>query len=65
MLNPSIRGWKPPCYGLGNDINNQLSRVSVSESQCGHSPVELIRSNSEKSSQIASFGTSNKLDIRF
>ena len=65
MLNPSIQGWKLPCYGLGNDIKNQLSRVSASESRCSHSPVELIRSNSENSSQIASSGTGEKLDIRF
>lgn len=41
------------------------NRVSASESQCSHSPVELIRSNSAHSSQIVSFGTSDKLDIRF
>jgi putative transposase len=41
------------------------SRVSVSESQCRHSPVELIRSDLEKSSQIATFGSGEKLDTRF
>ena len=37
------------------------NQVSASESQCSHSPVELIRSNLEKPSQIAFFGTSEKL----
>jgi hypothetical protein len=38
------------------------NRVSASESQCSHSPVELICSNLEKSSQIVFFGTDKKLD---
>lgn len=36
-------------------------RVSASESRCSHSPVEPIRSNSEKPSQIDSLGTVEKL----
>lgn len=52
-----LRAWQ--------QYQQSANRVSASKSQCSHSPVELIRSNSEKSSQIASFGTSDKLDIRF
>lgn len=40
------------------------NQVSASERQCSHSPVELIRSNLAHSSQIASYGTGEKLDIR-
>ena len=52
-----LRAWQ--------QYQQSANRVSASESQCGHSPVELIRSNSAHSSQIASSGTSEKLDIRF
>lgn len=52
-----LRAWQ--------QYQQSANRVSASESQCSHSPVELIRSNSEKSSQIASSGTSEKLDTRF
>jgi hypothetical protein len=52
-----LRAWQ--------QYQQSANRVSASESRCSHSPAELIRSNSEKSSQIASFGTSDKLDIRF
>ncbi|MBE9130209.1 MULTISPECIES: transposase [unclassified Coleofasciculus] len=41
-----LRAWQ--------QYQQSANRVSASESQCSHSPVELIRSNSEKSSQIAS-----------
>ncbi|MEQ8753523.1 MAG: transposase [Coleofasciculus sp. G1-WW12-02] len=52
-----LRAWQ--------QYQQSANQVSASESRCSHSPVELIRSNSEKSSQIASSGTGNKLDIRF
>lgn len=51
-----LRAWQ--------QYQQSANRVSASESRCSHSPVELIRSDSEKSSQIASSGTSDKLDIR-
>lgn len=51
-----LRAWQ--------QYQQSANRVSASESRCSHSPVELIRSDSEKSSQIASFGTSEKLDTR-
>lgn len=52
-----LRAWQ--------QYQQSANRVSASESQCSHSPVELIRSDLEKSSQIASSGTGDKLDIRF
>ncbi|WP_446395017.1 RNA-guided endonuclease TnpB family protein [Coleofasciculus sp. E1-EBD-02] len=52
-----LRAWK--------QYQQSANRVSASESRCSHSPVEPIRSDSEKSSQIASSGTGEKLDIRF
>jgi hypothetical protein len=60
-----LRAWQ--------QYQQSANRVSESESQCSHSPVELIRSNSEKSNQIDFFsygdayanGTVEKLDIRF
>jgi hypothetical protein len=52
-----LRAWQ--------QYQQSANRVSASESQCSHSPVELIRSNSAHSSQIASSGTSEKLDLRF
>lgn len=51
-----LRAWQ--------QYQQSANRVSASESRCSHSPVELIRSDSEKSSQIASSGTGEKLDIR-
>jgi hypothetical protein len=48
-----LRAWQ--------QYQQSANRVSASESQCCHSPVELIRSNSENPSQIASFGTGEKL----
>ncbi|HBE59771.1 MAG TPA: transposase [Cyanobacteria bacterium UBA11159] len=52
-----LRAWQ--------QYQQSANRVSASESRCSHSPVELIRSNLENSSQIASEGTSDKLDINF
>ena len=52
-----LRAWQ--------QYQQSANRVSVSESQCCHSPVELIRSDKEKSSQIASERTGDKLDISF
>ncbi|NEP03326.1 MAG: transposase [Symploca sp. SIO2E9] len=52
-----LRAWQ--------QYQQSANRVSAPESQCSHSPVELIRSDSAHSSQIASFGTGEKLDIRF
>jgi putative transposase len=49
-----LRAWQ--------QYQQSANRVSASESRCSHSPVELIRSNSERSSQIVSFGTGEKLD---
>jgi hypothetical protein len=53
-LEPSLlRAWQ--------QHQESANRVSPSESRCCHSPVEPSRSHSEKPSQIASFGTSDKL----
>jgi putative transposase len=52
-----LRAWQ--------QYQQSANRVSAPESRCSHSPVELIRSNSENSSQIASSGTGEKLDISF
>lgn len=52
-----LRAWQ--------QYQQSANRVSASESRCSHSPVELIRSDLEKSSQIVSSGTGEKLDIRF
>jgi hypothetical protein len=52
-----LRAWQ--------QYQQSANRVSASESRCSHSPVELIRSVLEKSSQIASSGTGKKLDISF
>jgi predicted metal-dependent hydrolase len=49
-----LRAWQ--------QYQQSANLVSASERQCSHSPVELIRSNLEKSSQIASSGTGKKLD---
>jgi putative transposase len=52
-----LRAWQ--------QYQQSANRVSASESRCSHSPAELIRGNSAHSSQIASSGTGEKLDIRF
>ena len=49
-----LRAWQ--------QYQQSANLVSASERQCSHSPVELIRSNLEKSSQIASSRMGKKLD---
>lgn len=48
-----LRAWQ--------QYQQSANQVSASESQCCHSPVELIRSDLEKLSQIASSRTGEKL----
>ena len=49
-----LRAWQ--------QYQSSANRVSAPESQCSHSPAEPIRSYLERSSQIASSGTGEKLD---